>query len=158
MRETCSTRCERLQKPPDHASPLRQACNRARNTKHIERRARRQDTLPLLAEWLAWSYRHAILEPRWNEQTLKAASPAAAFRPEEAARHEAAEWLDRDRSWKEELALALKLTEAQEQDVDTASLREAARLPAVTAAIRQEIARLARSPAPQRWMAWTGDA
>ena len=84
----------------------------------------------------------------------------------EAARHEAAAWLDRDRSWKKELASALKLTEAQEQDVDRASLSEAlpealpeaARLPAVTAAIRQEIARLARSPAPERGMAWTGAA
>ena len=53
--------------------------------------------------------------------------------------------------------MALKLTEAQEQDVNTTSLREAVRLPAVTAAIRHEIARLARPPAPQRWMAWTGD-
>ena len=83
----------------------------------------------------------------------------------EAARHEAAAWLDRDRSWKEELASALKLTEAQERDVDRASLsealpeafREAARLPAVRAAIGQQTARLARSPAPERWMAWTGD-
>ena len=79
----------------------------------------------------------------------------------EAAGHEAAEWLDRDRSWKDELASALKLTEAQEQDVDTAglpeALREAARLPAVRAAIKQETARLARPPAPQRGMAWTGD-
>ena len=81
------------------------------------------------------------------------------------AKFEAAEWLDRDRSWKEELASALKLTEAQEQDVDRAGLsealpetfREAARLPAVRAAIRQQIARLDRSPAPQRGMAWTGD-
>ena len=53
----------------------------------------------------------------------------------EAAGHEAAEWLDRDRGWKEELASARKLTEAQERDVDRASLSEAlpeaARLPAV---------------------------
>ena len=114
----------------------------------VERRARRQDTLPLFAE----GYRHATA----MAQTLT----SRAVLPE-AAGHEAAEWLDRDRSWKEELASALKLTEAQEQDVDTASLpealREAARLPAVRAAIRQEIARLARSPAPERWMAWTGD-
>ena len=79
----------------------------------------------------------------------------------EAAGHEAAEWLDRDRGWKEELASALKLTEAQERDVDRASLSEAlpeaARLPAVKAAIGQQTARLARPPAPQRGMAWTGD-
>ena len=122
----------------------------------VERRARRQETLPLYAE----GYSHATA----MAQTLasRAALP-------EAAGHEAAEWLDRDRSWKEELASALKLTEAQEQDVDRASLsealsealpeafREAARLPAVRAAIGQQTARLARSPAPERWMAWTGD-
>ena len=118
----------------------------------VERQARRQETLPLYAA----GYRDAIA----MAQTLasRAALP-------EAAGHEAAEWLDRDRSWKEELASALKLTEAQEQDVDTAGLREAlseafrevARLPAVRAAIGQQTARLARSPAPERWMAWTGD-
>ena len=114
----------------------------------VERRARRQDTLPLYAE----GYRHATAMAQ--ALTSRAALP-------EAAGHEAAAWLDRDRSWKEELASALRLTEAQEQDVDTAglpeALREAARLPAVTAAIRQETARLARPPAPQRGMAWTGD-
>ena len=114
----------------------------------VERQARRQETLPLYAA----GYRQATA----MAQTLasRAALP-------EAAGHEAAEWLDRDRSWKEELASARKLTEAQEQDVDTAglseALREAARLPAVTAAIRQETARLARSPTPEQWMAWTGD-
>ena len=122
----------------------------------VERRARRQDTLPLYAE----GYRHATAMAQ--TLTSRAALP-------EAARHEAAEWLDRDRSWKEELASALKLTEAQERDVDRAGLpealsealpeafREAARLPAVRAAIGQETARLARSPAPERGMAWTGD-
>ena len=122
----------------------------------VERRARRQETLPLYAA----GYRDATA----MAQTLasRAALP-------EAAGHEAAEWLDRDRGWKEELASALKLTEAQEWDVDRASLsealrealpeafREAARLPAVRAAIGQQTARLARSPAPERWMAWTGD-
>ena len=138
----------------------------------VERRARRQETLPPFAE----GYGHATA----MAQTLasRAALP-------EAPRHEAAAWLDRDRSWKEELASALKLTEAQERDVDRASLsealpealsealpealpealsealpealREAARLPAVRAAIGQQTARLARSPAPERWMAWTGD-
>ena len=114
----------------------------------VERRARRQDTLPLYVE----GYSHATA----MAQTLasRAALP-------EAPRHEAAAWLDRDRSWKEELASARKLTEAQERDVDTAglpeALREAARLPAVSAAIGQETARLARSPAPERGMAWTGD-
>ena len=122
----------------------------------VERRARRQETLPLYAA----GYRQATA----MAQTLasRAALP-------EAPRHEAAEWLDRDRSWKEELASARKLTEAQERDVDRASLpealrealpeafREAARLPAVRAAIGQQTARLARLPAPERWMAWTGD-
>ena len=37
------------------------------------------------------------------------------------------------------------------------AFREAARLPAVRAAIGQQTAWLARSPAPERWMAWTGD-
>ena len=118
----------------------------------VERQARRQETLPLFAE----GYRDATAMAQ--TLTSRAALP-------EAARNEAAEWLDRDRSWKEELASALKLTEAQERDVDTASLSEAlpealrvaARLPAVTAAIGQETARLARSPTPEQWMAWTGD-
>ena len=122
----------------------------------VERRARRQETLPLYVE----GYSHATAMAQ--TLTSRAALP-------EAPRHEAAAWLDRDRSWKEELASALKLTEAQEQDVDRASLsealsealpealREAARLPAVRAAIGQQTARLARSPAPERWMAWTGD-
>ena len=122
----------------------------------VERRARRQDTLPLYVE----GYSHATVMAQ--TLTSRAALP-------EAARNEAAEWLDRDRNWKEELASALKLTEAQERDVDRASLpealsealpealREAARLPAVRAAIGQQTARLARSPAPERWMAWTGD-
>ena len=126
----------------------------------VERRAKRQDTLLLFAE----GYGDATAMAQ--TLTSRAALP-------EAPRHEAAAWLDRDRGWKEELASALKLTEAQERDVDTASLsealsealpealseafREAARLPAVRAAIGQETARLARSPAPERWMAWTGD-
>ena len=119
----------------------------------VERRARRQETLPLYAE----GYGHATAMAQ--TLTSRAALP-------EAARHEAAAWLDRDRSWREELASALRLTEAQERDVDMASLsealseafREAARLPAVRAAIGQETARLARPPVPERWMAWTGDA
>ena len=114
----------------------------------VERRARRQETLPLYVE----GYSHATAMAQ--TLTSRAALP-------EAPRHEAVEWLDRDRSWKEELASALKLTEAQERDVDRASLseafREAARLPAVRAAIGQQTARLARSPAPERGMAWTGD-
>ena len=75
----------------------------------------------------------------------------------EAVRHEVAEWLDRDRSWKEELASAQELTGAQGQEVEPALLRETAHLPAVAAAIGQETARIARSPAPQRGIAWTGD-
>ena len=79
----------------------------------------------------------------------------------EAARHEAAKWLDRDRGWNEELAAARKLTATQEQDVDTAglaeALRQAAHLPAARSAIRQETALLARSTAPEQWTAWTGD-
>ena len=122
----------------------------------VEGRARRQDTLPLYVE----GYSHATAMAQ--TLTSRAALP-------EAPRHEAAAWLDRDRNWKEELASALKLTEAQERDVDRAGLpealsealpeafREAACLPAVRAAIGQETARLARSPTPERWMTWTGD-
>ena len=121
----------------------------------VEGRARRQETLPLHAE----GYTQATAMAQ--TLTSHAALP-------EAARHEAAAWLDRDRGWKEELASARKLTAAQERHVDTASLsealretlseafREAARLPAVRSAIRQESALLARSPPPQ-WVAWTGD-
>ena len=123
----------------------------------VERRARRQETLPLYAE----GYGHATA----LAQTLtgRAALP-------EAARREATAWLDRDRGWREELASAQKLAEAQEREVDMAGLsealpevlpeafREAARLPAVRAAIGQETARLARSRVPEHWMAWTGDA
>ena len=87
----------------------------------------------------------------------------------EAARHEAAAWLDRNRGWEEELASARKLTMPQEQDVDMAglsetlsaalreALREAAHLPAVRSAIGRETALLARSPAPEQWATWTGD-
>ena len=119
----------------------------------VERRARRQETLPLYAAG-------------YRQTTAMAQTLASRAALPEAAGHEAAEWLDRDRGWKEELASALKLTEAQERDVDRASLsealpealREAARLPAVRAAIGQEAARLDRSPAPERGMAWTGAA
>ena len=118
----------------------------------VERRARRQETLPLFAEGY----------DRATEMAQTLASRAAL---PEAARHEAAAWLDRDRSWKEELASAQKLTEAQEQDVDRAGLREtlseafreAARLPAVRAAIGQETARLAQSPSLRQGISWTGD-
>ena len=110
----------------------------------VEGRARRQYTLPLYAE----GYGHA---------TAMAQSLTSRTALTEAVRHEAAEWLDRDRSWKEELASAQELTGAQGQDADTASLREAAHLPAVAAAIEQETARIARSPAQQRGIAWTGD-
>ena len=130
----------------------------------VERRARRQDTLPLYAEGYDRATEMAQV------LTSRAALP-------DAARHEAAAWLDHDRGWKEDLASALKLTMPQKQDVDTASLsealretlsgalpeilsetlREAARLPVVAAAIARETARLARSPAPEQWTAWTGD-
>ena len=130
----------------------------------VERRARRQKTLPLYAEGYGRATEMA------QTLTSRTALP-------EAARHEAAAWLDRDRSWKEDLASALKLTASQQQDVDVASLsealretlsealretlsetlREAGRLPAVRAAIGQETARLARSQAPEHWTAWTGD-
>ena len=126
----------------------------------VERRARRQETLPLYAEGY----------DRATDMAQTLTSRAALT---EAARHEAAAWLDRDRSWKEELASARKLTEAQERDVDTASLsetlsealpevlsvalREAARLPAVAAAIGQETARLARSRSLRQGISWTGD-
>ena len=125
-------------------------------TAMVERRARRQETLPLYAEGYGQATAMA--------QTIRSRSVLP-----EAARHEAAAWLDRDRSWKEELASARKLTEAQERDVDMAglretlpealpeALREAEGLPAVRAAIRQETVRLARTPAPERWLAWTGD-
>ena len=114
----------------------------------VERRARRQQTLPLYAE----GYGHATA----MAQTLTSRTALP-----EAARRAAAAWLDRDRGWKEELASARKLTEVQEREVDTASLsetlREAAHLPAVRAAIGQQIAWLAGPPVPERWISWTGD-
>ena len=126
----------------------------------VEGRARRQETLPLHAEG-------------YTQATAMAQALVSRAALPDAARHEAAEWLDRDRSWKEELASARKLTMPQEQHVDRAglretlsealrgtlseALREAARLPAVRSAIRQESALLARSPTPEHWMAWTGD-
>ena len=114
----------------------------------VERRARRQETLPLFAE----GYDRVTEMARIL--TNRAALPVA-------ARHQAAKWLDRDRDWKEELASALKLTASQQQGVDAAdlpeALREAAYLPAASAAIGQETARLARSPAPEQWTTWSGD-
>ena len=110
----------------------------------VEGRGRRQETLPLHAE----GYTQATAMAQ--ALTSRAALP-------DAARHEAAAWLGRDRGWEEELASARKLTGAQEQHVDTAGLREAARLPALRSAIRQESALLARSPTPPQWVAWTGD-
>ena len=118
----------------------------------VERRARRQETLPLFAEG------HGQATAMAQTLASRAALP-------EAARHEAAAWLDRDRGWKEELASAQKLTEAQERDVDRAglrealseALREAARLPAVRAAIGQQTARLAQSPSLRQGISWTGD-
>ena len=114
----------------------------------VERRARRQETLPPFAAG-------------YGQATAMAQTLASRAALPDAPRHEAAAWLDRDRSWKEELASARKLTEAQEQDIDTASLsealREAARLPAVTAAIGQETARLAQSPSLRQDISWTGD-
>ena len=118
----------------------------------VERRARRQETLPLFAEGYDRATEMA------QTLTSRAVLP-------DAARHEADAWLDRDRGWEEELASARKLTMPQEQDVDMASLsealsealREAACLPIVRAAIGQETARLARSPAPEQWTAWSGD-
>ena len=114
----------------------------------VERRARRQETLPLHAE----GYTQATAMAQ--ALTSRAALP-------DSARHEAAEWLGRDRGWEEELASARKLTMPQERHVDRAGLREAfreaARLPAVRSAIRQKSALLARSPTPLQWVAWTGD-
>ena len=123
----------------------------------VERRARRQETLPLYAE----GYGHA---------TAMAQALASRAALPEAARREAAAWLDRDRGWKDELASARKLTEAQERDIDTAGLpealpealseacREAAHLPVVRAAIGQQTARLAQSPSLRQGISWTGDA
>ncbi len=114
----------------------------------VERRARRQETLPLHAEG-------------YGQVTAMAQSLSSNAVLPEAERHQAAAWLDRDQGWNEELASARKLTATQEQDVDTTglaeALREAAHLPAVRSAIRQETALLARSPMPEQWTAWTGD-
>ena len=110
----------------------------------VEGRARRRQTLPL----------HAGDYARATDMARALTSREGA---PEAARREAAVWLARDRGWKEELASARRLTGAHERDADAASLREAALLPAVRAAIRQETARLARASAPLRGMAWTGD-
>ncbi len=126
----------------------------------VEGRARRQETLPLHAEGYAQATAMA------QTLTSRAALP-------DAARHQAAAWLDRDRGWNEELAAARKLTASQEQDAGMAGLsevvsetlsealpearREAALLPAVRSAIGRETALLARAPAPEQWTAWTGD-
>ena len=125
----------------------------------VEGRARRQETLPLHAK--GYGQATAMAQSLSNNAALP-----------EAARHEAAAWLDRDRGWNEELASARQLTMPQEQDVDMAglsetlsealpetlpeALRKAALLPAVRSAIRQETALLARLPAPEQWTAWTG--
>ena len=122
----------------------------------VEGRARRQETLPLHAEGYAQATAMA------QTLTSRAALP-------DAARRQAAAWLDRDRGWNEELAAARRLTMPQEQDAGMAglsetlsealpeALRQAAHLPAVRSAIGQETALLARSPAPEKWTAWTGD-
>ena len=110
----------------------------------VERRARRQETLPLHAEG-------------YDRATAMAQTLTSRAALTEAERHEAAAWLDRDRDWKEELASAQRLTEAQEEDVGLGSLREAARLSAVAAAIGQETARLARSPSLRQGISWSGE-
>ena len=114
----------------------------------VERRARRQETLPLYAEG-------------YDRATAMAQTLTSRAALTQAARHEAVKWLDRDRDWKEELASALKLTGAQEEDVDMGglpeALREAASLSAVAAAIGQETARLARSPSLRQGISWSGE-
>ena len=110
----------------------------------VEARGRRERTLPLYAEG-------------YDRATAMAQSLADREILPEAVRREAAGWLDRDRGWQKELTEARQLTGTEGQRADPAQLREAASLPAVAAAIRHETSRLARSPALERGIAWTGD-
>ena len=111
----------------------------------VEARAREQDTLPLHAEG-------------YGPVTEMARAIAGREEQPASARQEAGAWLDRDRSWLEELASARALTGAEGRQADPAQRREAALLPAVSDAVRLETDRLARLPPLERGIAWTGDA
>jgi len=110
----------------------------------VEARGRRGKTLPLYAE----GYGRAT-------EMARALAERAAL--PEAARREAAAWLERDRGWQAEQAEARRLTGAEARRADPGRLREAANLPAVAAAIQHETRRLARLPEVGRGIAWTGD-
>ena len=111
----------------------------------VEAHARERDTLPL----------HAAGYGRATEMAR-----AIAGREEQPAevRREADAWLDRDRSWREELASVRSLTGAAGRQADPAERREAAQMPAVAQAVRRETGRLARLPPLTDGIAWTGDA
>ena len=111
----------------------------------VEARARQADTLPLHAG----GYRRATEMAR--EIAGREQQPAE-------VRREAGAWLDRDRTWREELASVRSLTGVAGQRADPAERREAARLPAVAEAVRRETGRLARLPPLTDGIAWTGDA
>ena len=110
----------------------------------VEARTRQRDTLPL----------HAGGYGRATEMAREIAG-----REEQPAsvRREAGAWLDRDRSWREELATVRSLTGAEGQRADPSERREAAELPAVVEAVRRETGRLAGLPPLEEGIAWTGD-
>ena len=110
----------------------------------VETHARRERTLALFAE--GYGRATAMAQALADRGTLS-----------EPVRREAGDWLERDRGWRAELASARELTGAQGTDADPSQRREAARLPAVAEAIQRETGRLARLPALERGIAWTGD-
>ncbi|MDE0275585.1 MAG: relaxase domain-containing protein [Defluviicoccus sp.] len=108
----------------------------------VEERAREENTLPLHAE--GYGRVTEMAQGLIDRQVLP-----------DMARDEAGAWLDRDRDWQAQLETARDLAG---QGAEPAGLREAARLPAVAAAVRRETDRLAQLPVLERGIAWTGDA
>ena len=111
----------------------------------VEARARDEKTLPLHAE----GYDRATEMAR--SLVDREALPAS-------ARGAANDWLDRDRGWRAQMETARELAGQDGPAADPAELRAAAQLPAVAEAVRRETDRLARLPALERGIAWTGDA
>ena len=112
----------------------------------VEARARRQGDLAL----------HAAGYARATEMAAALVGREAV--PDEA-RRAADAWLARDRGWRAELASVRNLAAAHGGTAEPDRLREGAALPAVSAAIRREAASLRASPrAPERTVAWTGEA
>ena len=104
----------------------------------VEARAGEQDTLALHAE-------------DYGKATAMAQELETVTTLPEAARRRVGDWLARDRQWQEDLAAA-RLAEGEP------ARREAAARPVVAEAIRRETLRLARLPAPERTVPWTGAA